>query len=79
MIRKEMNIMEIIQKKPKSAEVMMEAGMHCIGCMAGRFESFEQGAKAHGFDDKQIDAMIEKINNIKDEDSKEEKNGKGDK
>ena len=64
-INKSMGIMEIIQKQPQAAEVMMEFGMHCIGCMASQFESLEQGAAAHGMTDKQIDEMVEKINKIK--------------
>jgi hybrid cluster-associated redox disulfide protein len=64
-ITKEMGIMEIIEKKPQSGAVMMEYGMHCIGCMASQFETLEQGCMAHGMTEKQIDEMVEKINKMK--------------
>jgi hybrid cluster-associated redox disulfide protein len=61
-ITKEMGIMEIVAKKPKAGDIMLEYGMHCLGCMASQFESMEQGCKVHGIDEKKIDEMIEKIN-----------------
>jgi hybrid cluster-associated redox disulfide protein len=64
-ITKEMGIMEIIQKKPEAAPIMMEYGLHCIGCMAAQFESLEQGCMAHGITEENIDEMVEKINNLK--------------
>lgn len=61
-ITKKMGIMQIVEKKPKASEIMMEYGLHCIGCMASQFESLEQGCQVHGIDDKKIDEMVEKIN-----------------
>jgi hybrid cluster-associated redox disulfide protein len=45
-----MNIGEIAMKHPETMEVFMKYGMHCLGCMASRFESLEQGCAAHGID-----------------------------
>jgi hybrid cluster-associated redox disulfide protein len=64
-ITKEMGIMEIIDKKPQAAPIMMEYGMHCFGCMAARFESFEQGCIAHGITEDKINEMVERINKLK--------------
>ncbi len=61
-ITKDMGIMKIIQKKPKAGEIMMEYGLHCIGCMASHFESLDQGCQAHGIDEKKIEEMVNKIN-----------------
>ncbi len=58
-------IMDIIKQKPKAHEVMVESGLHCIGCGGAAFESLEQGASAHGLSDKEIDSMVEKINKLK--------------
>ena len=58
-------IMNIIKAKPDSHQVMAEAGLHCIGCGGGAYESLEDGAKAHGISDKDIDKMVEKINKLK--------------
>ena len=66
-VTKEMNIREIVEKQPKAVEIMMEYGLHCIGCMASQFESLEQGCQVHGIEEKKIDEMIDKINKLKEE------------
>ena len=50
MITGDMTITEIVEKYPKSAEILLSHGLHCFGCMAARFENLEQGALAHGID-----------------------------
>lgn len=59
MITKEMSITEVANKYPDSIEVFMNHGMHCLGCMAARFENIEQGALAHGID---VDTLIADLN-----------------
>ncbi|MBL7159929.1 MAG: DUF1858 domain-containing protein [Candidatus Aenigmarchaeota archaeon] len=61
-ISKKIKIGELIEKHPEAADLMMKHGMHCIGCPATLFESLEDGAKAHGVSDKNIDKMVEEIN-----------------
>jgi len=61
-IKKEMLIEECVEKHPKSARVMMENGMHCVGCHVAAGETIEQGAKAHGLSDEQIEKMMKDIN-----------------
>lgn len=61
-ITKDMNIGDAVKSNPETAKVFMEHGMHCIGCIASQFETIEQGAKAHGMSDEDIDKMIEKAN-----------------
>ncbi|MEE9525968.1 MAG: DUF1858 domain-containing protein [Candidatus Woesearchaeota archaeon] len=65
MIKKEDIIMDIIKQKPDAHDIMVEEGLHCIGCGGAAFESLEQGAKAHELSDKQIKDMVTKINNLK--------------
>ena len=50
MITGDMSITEIVEKYPKAADVLLSYGMHCFGCVAARYENFEQGALAHGID-----------------------------
>ncbi|OLN32748.1 DUF1858 domain-containing protein [Desulfosporosinus metallidurans] len=50
MITGDMSITEIVEKYPKTADVLLSYGMHCFGCMAARYENVEQGALAHGID-----------------------------
>ncbi|MFC1801277.1 DUF1858 domain-containing protein [Nanoarchaeota archaeon] len=61
-ITKDMTILEVVQKCPEAGEILFETGMHCLGChMAGQ-ETLEQGLKAHGMDDKQVEEIVKKIN-----------------
>lgn len=57
-ITKEMTIGEILCTKPEAAPVLMEAGMHCLGCPASQAESLEEAAMVHGLD---VDALMEKL------------------
>ena len=57
-ITKDMTIGEIIVSKPEVAPILMEAGMHCLGCPASQGESLEEAAMVHGMD---IDDLMSKI------------------
>ena len=61
-ITKDMLMGEIVQKYPQVIPALMDLGLHCIGCHAAGFESLEEGFKAHGMDDKQVDEAIKKLN-----------------
>lgn len=58
-IEKTMSIIDVVQKHPQTAEVFMNFGMGCLGCIAARFENIEQGAMAHGID---VDELIDDLN-----------------
>lgn len=57
-ITKEMTIGEILRTNPDVAPVLMEAGMHCLGCPSAQGESLEEAAMVHGID---IDALMQAI------------------
>ena len=57
-ITKNMTIGEILRANPDVAPVLMEAGMHCLGCPSAQGESLEEAAMVHGMD---IDSLMEKI------------------
>ena len=44
---------------PESAPILMEIGMHCLGCPSSQMESLEEAAMVHGID---ADLLVEKIN-----------------
>jgi len=50
---------ELLEKYPKTAEILMNQGMHCIGCGMAGFETIEQGAMMHGLNPKKL---VEEIN-----------------
>ena len=57
-ITKDMTIGEILRTAPEVAPILMEAGMHCLGCPASQAESLEEAAMVHGID---IDELIKAI------------------
>lgn len=63
-ISPKMTFAELLSEVPKSAEVLMEAGMHCFGCPMSQMETIEQGALAHGLTKKQINEMMKKIEGL---------------
>ena len=64
-ISKNTTFMELMQKYPESAEILMNRGMHCIGCNMAGFETIEQGAMMHGLDSEEIINEINKKINRK--------------
>lgn len=59
-ITKEMYIGEILQLEPGLAEILMSAGMHCLGCPSSQMESLEDAAMVHGFN---ADDLLARLNN----------------
>ena len=57
-ITKDTLIGEAILINPNIAPVLMDMGMHCLGCPASRGESVEDACAVHGTD---ADALIEQI------------------
>ena len=56
---KDTKIGEILEKAPEKAEILLEIGMHCLGCPASAGESLEEACAVHGID---VDALVEKLN-----------------
>jgi len=59
---KSMTLGEIVQKFPHAGALLAEAGLHCIGCHISAFETLEQGCRAHGLSDKEIENLVKSIN-----------------
>ncbi len=57
-ITKDMTIGEILRVNPEVAPVLMEAGMHCLGCPSAQGETLEEAAMVHGMD---IDELMKQI------------------
>lgn len=58
-ITKDMTIAQIIQLDQNIVPILMDAGMHCIGCPASQGESLVEAAAVHGID---ADRLVEDIN-----------------
>lgn len=59
-ITKDMYIGEILQMDRGLAEILMNAGMHCLGCPSSQMESIEDAAMVHGFN---ADELVQQLNN----------------
>lgn len=59
MIEKTMTIGELLTRFPEKAEILLQSGMHCMGCPAAQAETIEEACQVHGID---IDEIIKKLN-----------------
>ena len=57
-ITKDMTIGEILRANPEVAPILLEAGMHCLGCPSAQGESLAEAAMVHGMN---IDDLMSKI------------------
>lgn len=57
-ITKNTTIGEALQINPNIAPVLMEIGMHCLGCPSAQGETLAEAAMVHGID---ADTLMEKI------------------
>ena len=60
-ITKDMSIGQVLLVDPDTAPIMMEYGMHCMGCPFSQMESLEAGCAAHGTD---ADELVKKLNDF---------------
>lgn len=58
-ITKDMTIAQLLSIDSGCAKVLMDAGMHCIGCPASAGESLEEAGAVHGLD---VDELVSNLN-----------------
>lgn len=58
-ISKDMIISDLIRVDTNIIAILMNAGMHCIGCPSAQGESLEEAALVHGIDP---DLLVDQIN-----------------
>ena len=56
---KDMTIGEMLRLDPGVAPVLMESGMHCIGCPSAQGETLEEAAMVHGME---VETLLSKLN-----------------
>ena len=56
---KDTRIGEILETAPEKADVLLEIGMHCLGCPASQMETLEEACAVHGID---VNEVVEKLN-----------------
>lgn len=60
-VNMDMTIGEILRANPDVAPVLLEAGMHCLGCPSAQGESLAEAAMVHGINVDELKAKIEAL------------------
>ena len=67
-IHRQMTIEEILSEFPdksqKLAQEITNSGLHCVGCSAATWETLEAGMLGHGFEEDEINALVDRLNSI---------------
>ena len=58
-IKKDTKIGELLQTSPEKAEILLQAGMHCLGCPASQEETIEEACAVHGID---VEELLKELN-----------------
>ena len=70
---KDMTIGEVLAKAPERIDILLAAGMHCIGCPASQAETIEEACieeacMVHGIDTQEV---IDELNKEEQEDEED--------
>ena len=60
-VSKSTMIGELLQIDAEVAPILLNIGMHCLGCPSSQMETIEEAAMVHGID---ADDLVEEINNF---------------
>lgn len=58
-IEKTTKIGELLENAPEKAEILLNAGMHCLGCPASQAETIEEACMVHGID---VEELLKELN-----------------
>ena len=50
---------DLLKIAPEKADILLEAGMHCLSCPASQMESIEEACEVHGID---VNELLENLN-----------------
>ena len=56
---KDTKIGEILEIATEKADILIEIGMHCLGCPASQMETLEEACEVHGID---VEEVVKKLN-----------------
>jgi len=68
LISRDTIISEILEKHPTKSrlltEMLLDFGIHCVGCGASTFETLGQGVLGHGYTEEQLDKLVVDLNKV---------------
>ena len=57
-IKRDTKIGDLLEAYPEKADILLEVGMHCLGCPASQLETLEEACEVHGID---IEELLQKL------------------
>lgn len=66
-VKKDMIILEVLQKYPELFDIFMDHDIGCAMCHAAEFETIDEGISSHGID---VDKFVKLLNEKLEVDSK---------
>ena len=61
-VSKEMVIKDILDIDRGIVPILIQKGMHCVGCPSAQGETLEQACMVHGMDSAELDGLVDAIN-----------------
>ena len=58
-IEKTTKIGDIVNEAPDKVDVLLNAGMHCLGCPASQEETLEEACMVHGIE---VEDLLQELN-----------------
>ncbi|MCH7492041.1 DUF1858 domain-containing protein [Patescibacteria group bacterium] len=62
-ITKDILMGELVNEYPKSMDILMKYGFHCVGCAMSPYEPLESGAVVHGIP---LEPLLKELNELAD-------------
>ncbi len=70
-ITEDMTMESIVDFFPETVAIIMEYGLHCVGCHVSTFETLREGAAAHGMSEEEVAELVSDLNDAISEKGKE--------
>jgi len=61
-VSKDMLIKDILAADRGVVPILLQSGLHCLGCPSAQMETLEEAGMVHGMDDAEIDGLVDSIN-----------------
>ena len=61
-VTKEMYIKDILETDRGVIPILLQIGMHCLGCPSAQMETLAEAGYVHGMEDSEIDGLVDSIN-----------------
>lgn len=61
-ITRTMTISDVVLLYPEVIPILLDNGVHCVGCNVSAYETVEDGFKSHGMNEEEINKVISKLN-----------------